>query len=136
MYVHNQKANEADTQALRRAGGRWLKALRTARGLSQRQMAREVGAEYYTFISQLENGRGRIPPDRYRAWARSLGVSPSTFVYNLMRFYDPVTFEILFDADGRFGGDPARFRTVDPEAEAEAETETPAKPRPGTDARA
>ena len=31
MYVHNQRANEADVQELRRAGGRWLKALRTAR---------------------------------------------------------------------------------------------------------
>lgn len=121
MYVHNQKAAEADTQELRRAGGRWLKALRTARGLSQRQMAREVGAEYYTFISQLENGRGRIPPDRYRAWARSLGVAPSTFVFNLMRFYDPVTFELLFDEDGRFGEDPARFRRIDPEQDGASE---------------
>ncbi|MEO1722021.1 MAG: helix-turn-helix transcriptional regulator [Pseudomonadota bacterium] len=122
MYVHNQRANEADVQELRRAGGRWLKALRTARGLSQRQMAREVGAEYYTFISQLENGRGRIPPDRYRAWARSLGLAPSTFVFNLMRFYDPVTFELLFDEDGKFGGDTSRFRRIDAAVE-----DTPAK---------
>ncbi|MEL6209262.1 MAG: helix-turn-helix transcriptional regulator [Pseudomonadota bacterium] len=121
MYVHNQRANEADVQELRRAGGRWLKALRTARGLSQRQMAREVGAEYYTFISQLENGRGRIPPDRYRAWARSLGLAPSTFVFNLMRFYDPVTFELLFDEDGKFGGDTARFRRIDADTETEAD---------------
>lgn len=117
MYVHNQKATEADVQALRRAGGRWLKALRTARGLSQRQMAREVGAEYYTFISQLENGRGRIPPDRYRSWAGALGLAPSTFVFNLMRYYDPVTFELLFDADGRFDADPGRFREIDLEGD-------------------
>lgn len=113
MYVHNQKAAEADVQRLRREGGKWLRDLRTKRGLSQRQMAQEVGAEYYTFISQLENGRGRIPPDRYRAWAKSLGVPAPTFVYNLMRFYDPVTFEILFDKDGRFGNNPERFREVD-----------------------
>ncbi|MEO0819325.1 MAG: helix-turn-helix transcriptional regulator [Pseudomonadota bacterium] len=120
MYVHNQKATEADVQALRRAGGRWLRDLRTRRGLSQRQMAKEVGAEYYTFISQLENGRGRIPPDRYKAWAASLGVPAPTFVFNLMRFYDPVTFEILFDKDGKFSGDPARFSVIasdDDEAE-------------------
>ena len=113
MYVHNQKANEAEVQRLRREGGKWLKDLRTKRGLSQRQMAQKVGAEYYTFISQLENGRGRIPPDRYRAWAESLGIPAPTFVYNLMRFYDPVTFEILFDEDGRFGGDPERFQLIE-----------------------
>jgi transcriptional regulator with XRE-family HTH domain len=113
MYVHNQKVAGQEVQELRRAGGRWLREMRQRRGLSQRQMAAAVGAEYYTFISQLENGRGRIPPDRYRAWAEALDVPPSTFVYNLMRFYDPVTHEILFDEDGRFGGDASRFRPID-----------------------
>ena len=97
MYVHNQKSGEADVQRLRREGGKWLRDLRLGRGLSQRDMAREVGAEYYTFISQLENGRGRIPPDRYRAFAAALGVPAPAFVRGLMRYYDPVTFEILFD---------------------------------------
>lgn len=113
MYVHNQKVAGADVQELRRAGGRWLREMRLRRGLSQRQMAAAVGAEYYTFISQLENGRGRIPPDRYRDWAEALDITPSTFVYNLMRFYDPVTHEVLFDRDGRFGGDASRFRRID-----------------------
>ena len=113
MYVHNQRASEQDVQALRRAGGQWLRDRRLARQLSQRALAEKVGAEYYTFISQLENGRGRIPPDRYRAWAESLGIPAPTFVYNLMRFYDPVTFEILFDEDGRFGGDPERFQLIE-----------------------
>jgi transcriptional regulator with XRE-family HTH domain len=77
--------------------GSWLKRLREARGLSQRDLAKLVGAEYYTFISQLETGRGRIPPDRYCDWAEALGVSPKEFVRTLMRFYDPVTYAILFD---------------------------------------
>ncbi len=84
---------------LRREGGRYLKELREARGLSQRQLAQLVGVEYYTFISQLETGRGRIPPDRYRAWADALGISAKDLVRNVMRFYDPLTYEILFNAE-------------------------------------
>ncbi|MDR7039221.1 transcriptional regulator with XRE-family HTH domain [Methylobacterium sp. BE186] len=83
---------------MRREGGRYLKELREARGLSQRQLAQLVGADYYTFISQLETGRGRIPPDRYRAWAQALGVDVRHFVQTLMRFYDPMTYDILFSA--------------------------------------
>ncbi len=75
----------------------WLKELREARGLSQRELAARVGTEYYTFISQLETGRGRLPPDRYLVWADSLGVTPREFVQRLMRYYDPVTYGILFD---------------------------------------
>ena len=75
----------------------WLKERREAIGLSQRQLAELVGAEYYTFISQLETGRGRIPPARYVDWANALQVEPRKFVYTLMRFYDPITFQILFE---------------------------------------
>ena len=56
-----------------------------------------MGAEYYTFISQLETGRGRIPPDRYLIWAHALGIDKREFVRTLMSYYDPVTYGILFD---------------------------------------
>jgi transcriptional regulator with XRE-family HTH domain len=83
-------------QALRREAGQWLRDLRERRGLSQRQLADMVGTEYYTFVSQLETGRGRIPSDKYIVWAKALGVPPREFVHCLMRFYDPITFSILF----------------------------------------
>jgi transcriptional regulator with XRE-family HTH domain len=96
MYTNPQKRNANDTLDLRRAAGRWLKERREAHGLSQRQLAERVGTEYYTFISQLETGRGRIPPDKYRIWAEALGMGPREFVLALLPFYDPVTYEILF----------------------------------------
>ncbi len=99
MYVHQQRRQDSETQELRRAAGRWLRILREARGLSQRELAERVGTDYYSFISQLETGRGRIPPDRYRAWADALGVPAATFVRSLMRYYDPVTHGILFPDD-------------------------------------
>jgi transcriptional regulator with XRE-family HTH domain len=96
MYGNPQKRSAAEVQDLRREGGRWLKELRERAGLSQRELAAKVGAEYYTFISQLETGRGRIPPDRYTQWAEALGVSARDFVRELMRYYDPLTHGILF----------------------------------------
>lgn len=96
MYTNPQKRSANDTIDLRRAAGRWLKECRETRGLSQRQLAEKIGAEYYTFISQLETGRGRIPPDKYKIWAEALVMDPREFVLALLPFYDPVTYEILF----------------------------------------
>jgi transcriptional regulator with XRE-family HTH domain len=96
MYGNPQKRT-TEVQELRREGGRWLKELREKAGLSQRQMADAVGADYYTFISQLETGRGRIPPDRYEIWAKALNISPRYFVREVLRYYDPITFSLLFD---------------------------------------
>jgi len=76
---------------LRKPAGLWLRKLRENCGLSQRQLAAKVGAEYYTIISQLETGRGRIPPDRYLVWASALNVEPLEFVRTLMSYYDRAT---------------------------------------------
>jgi transcriptional regulator with XRE-family HTH domain len=96
MYSNPQKLSSSDVVELRREAGRWLKGLREQRGLSQRKMAERVGAEYYTFISQIEAGRGRIPPDRYHSWAEALVIEPKLFVRTLLRYYDPITYKILF----------------------------------------
>jgi transcriptional regulator with XRE-family HTH domain len=96
MYGNPQRRGAADVQDLRREGGRWLKALRERAGMSQRQLAAKVRTEHYTFISQLETGRGRIPPDRYLDWADALGVEAKPFVQEVLRFYDPITYGILF----------------------------------------
>jgi transcriptional regulator with XRE-family HTH domain len=97
MYGASQRRSDPDVQELRRAGGTWLRGLRERCGLSQRELARLVGAEYYTFISQLETGRGRVPPDRYRLWASALKVDPKLFVKRLLSYYDPITYDILFN---------------------------------------
>jgi transcriptional regulator with XRE-family HTH domain len=90
------KRATTDIRELRREGGRWLRHCRESAGLSQRELAELVGAEYYTFISLLETGRGRIPRDRYRDWAAALKMHPKDFVQELMRYYDPTTYSILF----------------------------------------
>lgn len=96
MYGNPQRRDAPETLELRRQAGRWLKTLREEAGLSQRQLATKIGSDYYTFISQLESGRGRIPPDKYLVWASALGLEAKAFVKEIMRYYDPVTYDILF----------------------------------------
>lgn len=92
----NKTTQVKETNLLRQEAGAWFKELREAAGLSQREMASQLDLEYYTFISQLENGRGRIPQNRYRDWATVLGVDPKEFATKLLSFYDPETYDILF----------------------------------------
>ncbi len=101
MYAHPQQSGHHDVQGLRREAGRWLKELRENQGLSQRELAAQVGVEYYTFVSQLEVGRGRIPPDRYELWAKALGMDAADFVKHLMQYYDPETYRLLFGERGK-----------------------------------
>jgi transcriptional regulator with XRE-family HTH domain len=103
MYSNPQRRLYPTTQKLRQDAGRWLRELREKQALSQRDLAKKVGAGYYTFISQLECGRGRIPPDRYLVWASALRVEPHAFVQRLMSYYDPVTFDIIFGDKFRVG---------------------------------
>jgi transcriptional regulator with XRE-family HTH domain len=106
MYSHPQHKATYDVKQLRQDAGRWLKQLRESQGLSQRELARRLGLNFYTFVSQLESGRGRIPPDRYKAWADAFGMEPQVFVRELLRYYDPITYYYLFEVEEpRTGGD-------------------------------
>jgi len=96
MSYRTRTQSTRRSHKLRKEAGQWLRELRECRGLSQRGLAEIVGARNYTFISQLENGRGRIPPGRYLLWAGALGVEPREFVRGLLYYYDPVTYHIVF----------------------------------------
>jgi transcriptional regulator with XRE-family HTH domain len=84
-------------QAVRRRAGTWLKELRGRAGLSQIQLAERLGLKYYTFVSQVENGFGRVPTESMEAWARALGVEPSAFARRLLSYYDPELHRLLFE---------------------------------------
>ena len=90
-----KKAPEA--KELRRRAGAWLKELRARAGLSQIQLAERLGLKYYTFISQVENGFGRVPSDSMEAWARALGIAPSVFARELLAYYEPELHKLLFE---------------------------------------
>jgi len=90
---------KADTEAkqLRKQAGSWLKELRGRAGLSQIELAHQLGFKYYTFISQVENGFGRVPTESMEAWALALGAEPSAFARELLSYYDPELYRLLFE---------------------------------------
>ena len=100
MYLKTlEKSTEISSPGeLRKKAGAWLRERRCALGLSQRELADRVNMEYYTFISQIEAGRGRVPADRLLDWSRALEMHPKEFAVALMKYYDPHTYEMIFGA--------------------------------------
>lgn len=94
--MHFAKA-APEAKLLRKDAGAWLKALRNRAGLSQVELAHRLGLKYYTFISQVENGFGRVPTEAMERWANALGESPSSFARKLLAFYDPELHRLLFE---------------------------------------
>ena len=89
-------AKAAHIKALRQQAGRWLKAARETAGLTQAELAEKVGLRYYTFVSQVESGLGRLPIETQGAWAAALGLEPGDFARTLLRYYEPELYRLLF----------------------------------------
>jgi transcriptional regulator with XRE-family HTH domain len=85
-----------EARALRKAAGRWLQGERKKTGLSQIQLAEILSFKYYTFVSQVENGFGRVPSESMEAWARALKIEPAMFARQLLAYYDPELHRLLF----------------------------------------
>jgi transcriptional regulator with XRE-family HTH domain len=87
----------AEAKRLRKEAGHWLRELRQGAGLSQIDLAARLGFKYYTFVSQIENGFGRVPSASLVPWARCLGVPPAEFARKLLSYYDPHLYQALFE---------------------------------------
>lgn len=85
-----------DPKSLRREAGRWLKGLRERAGLTQADVADKLGLRYYTFVSQVEGGHGRVPSDQIGHWADALGVPRRDLATELLRYYEPELHRLLF----------------------------------------
>ncbi|MEO1315360.1 MAG: helix-turn-helix transcriptional regulator [Pseudomonadota bacterium] len=92
------KTTDDATKELRRKLGRWLKEHREERGLTQADLAERLGLRYYSFISQVENGLGRIPQDLYAPWAAALDIDPRIFAWTVLAHLEPGLYGML-DAD-------------------------------------
>lgn len=84
------------TKSLRQDAGRWLKQARERADLTQAELAERVGLRYYTFVSQVESGQGRVPIETQGLWAQALGVEPGMFARTLLGWYEPELYRLLF----------------------------------------
>jgi transcriptional regulator with XRE-family HTH domain len=96
--ANKKELKKAKTRALRKEGGKYLMQLRKDAGLTQRELAEKIGLEYYTFISQIESGQGRLQAGLYEDAALAFGVEPKEFTKNMLMYYDPDTYKALFES--------------------------------------
>jgi transcriptional regulator with XRE-family HTH domain len=99
MLSEQSAKTAVDMRQLRKDAGKWLKDQRLMAGLSQMDLSNSLGLKYYTFISQVENGFGRVPSGSMGEWARALGIPPALFARTLLRYYDPDLYRLLFDEE-------------------------------------
>lgn len=91
-----QRKKAEQAKRLRRELGQWLRDLRVDKDLSQMDVAGQVGFAYYSNVSDIENGKTRIPAARTRDWARALGVPVDLFAKRLLQAYEPELYECIF----------------------------------------
>lgn len=94
-YTH-PLGGHPDAALLRKRAGSYLKDLRTSAGLTQQEVAKALGLDYYTLVSQIECGKARVPPDKMLQWAKVVNADPAKFGRELLRFYDPFMWTLLF----------------------------------------
>jgi transcriptional regulator with XRE-family HTH domain len=99
MLSEQSTKTAVDMRQLRKDAGKWLKDRRLMAGLSQMDLSNSLGLKYYTFISQVENGFGRVPSGSMGKWAHALGIPPALFARTLLGYYDPDLYRLLFDEE-------------------------------------
>ncbi len=104
VAVTKRSSADADDKSerareMRREFGRVLKTWREARGLTQADVAASLGLKYYSFVSQVENGIGRIPQSLYGPWADALRVEREEFAWTALAALEPSLYELLCQHD-------------------------------------
>ena len=108
MAYSHPLTGHPDAPALRKQAGAYVKQLREAAGLTQQQVSKALGLEYYTMISQIEIGKTRVPPDHIAKLAELLEVDPKEFAKRLLSYYDPFMWQILFGVEAKAKSSPSR----------------------------
>ena len=84
-----------ESRMLRIQAGDYVKQLRIASGMTQRELADHLNLKHYTFVSQFETGHGRLPPSLVIKCAEALGQEPRDFAMKMLSFYDPMMHQAL-----------------------------------------
>ena len=102
MAYTKYRVDKVGARKKRIEAGAYIQKLRLAHDpkLTQRALADKLKLDYYTFISQVETGTARVPPEAQVAWAKALRVDPQEFAKKLLSYYDPHTHKALFPKNG------------------------------------
>jgi len=87
--------NDAESAKRRKELGKYLRALRVGKEWTQVEAAKQLGYEWFTFITQVEGGHARVPTAAWERWADTYGVTVRDFAMKLLRHYDPHLYKIM-----------------------------------------
>ena len=111
--MHTQYRIDTDVaKLLRRRAGAHLRGLRVDAGLTQQQVAKALGWDYYTMVSQIERGISRLPPEEMPLYAATLGVDLATMAQELLAFYDPHMHAAIFGDTGQIKAVKAELKAT------------------------
>lgn len=96
MYKQPYKQVPPQAKELRKKAGAWIARLRKKAGLTQRELAVHLGLNYYTYISQVENGDSTLASHHYEKCAKIFGMDCAEFGKEMLRYYDPFTYKCIF----------------------------------------
>tara|TARA_Y100000593_G_scaffold33985_1_gene66703 strand:- start:580 stop:882 length:303 start_codon:yes stop_codon:yes gene_type:complete len=96
MAYTKYAVNSEAAKLHRKEAGSQVRQWRLDQDLTQRDLAQKLGLDYYTFVSQVETGAARVPPEAIADWAKALNKDVRAFAKFLLRHYDPHTYAALF----------------------------------------
>ncbi|MEM9148653.1 MAG: helix-turn-helix transcriptional regulator [Pseudomonadota bacterium] len=76
-----------------------MRRWRDEKGYTQADLAEILELKYYSFVSQVENGIGRIPQSLYGPWADALGVDREEFCWTVLAAIEPRLYDGLAHHD-------------------------------------
>jgi transcriptional regulator with XRE-family HTH domain len=85
----------AEATLLKLELGKYIRNAREKMGMTQSDLAKAVGIEYFTAISAIELGRNTVPPERYADFARALDIPPMEFADTVLRLTNPWAHAML-----------------------------------------
>ncbi|MEM1385633.1 MAG: helix-turn-helix transcriptional regulator [Pseudomonadota bacterium] len=109
-----KEISQDQAKELRRTLGLWLKQRREDAKLTQADLADRLGLRYYSFVSQVENGIGRIPQHLYEGWAKALQVDRLVFGMTILEHLEPGLYAMIAPALPQGGDGGAAEESRDP----------------------
>jgi transcriptional regulator with XRE-family HTH domain len=105
VHQNPRPKNQRHDAAKRQEMGLLVKSLRVSAGLTQHDVAQLADQKYVSFISQIEQGRVRIPSADVDLWAGILGVDTYAFARECVRHYELQSyFEAIYRPEDRGRG--------------------------------
>ena len=93
-----EKMKKVDTER-RRGFGQRMKRVREDLQMTQLDMANATDQTYFTFISQVESGKAKIPTRDLSKWAKALKLDTYEFAKSYLKAVDQHLFEAIFEKD-------------------------------------